>query len=303
MARTVSQVDARLTAEITARAAADAKLDARLKALEAPTPTPVPTPVASGPVVIPAGAANVVIEGKSINLALGPNDAGIRANGTAANPVRGLTIRNCTITGGNVSILLYHVRDLVIEDVTLDDSWYAGILALSCIGGRITRPTIRRVGNTKVVTGDPANNSYGIALTRNATPNFTADPRSSDFLIEDGLLEDIPLWHGYDTHAGQNITFRNCTTRRVARPFFITTDADPSHRPLNVSILGARMEQAISKTGGTNKQAITLANLSGGTIANAKADPAYGLPVIFDYVEGPYTGSQWIDGGGNGALP
>ncbi len=45
MARTLAQVDARLTTEITNRAAADAKLDARLKALEAPVPTPVPAPV------------------------------------------------------------------------------------------------------------------------------------------------------------------------------------------------------------------------------------------------------------------
>ncbi|GAC1618032.1 MAG: hypothetical protein NVS9B1_27260 [Candidatus Dormibacteraceae bacterium] len=290
----------------TAIDAAIADLQARVTKLETPVLTVSPP--------ITVSANNVTISDKSIsgtqsNGPQGTRIFGIQALGTAANPITNLVIRRCVLSGMTMGIYLRYVKDLVIEDCTITDADYAGILVYSGVSTTvgssiIRRNTIQRIGYARTDFSDPAfqNNAYGIALSRNPTTDYTTDPRSAGYLVSANLIEDVPLWHGLDTHAGQDITFSGNTMRRIPRPIFITTDASPSDRPINITLTNNRMEQALSKTGGTNKTAITLVNLQGGTISGNLADAAYGSPLVYDYVGSPYTGSTWTDGGGNGWL-
>jgi parallel beta-helix repeat protein len=247
-----------------------------------PTPTPRPT-TTSGPITVTAN--DVTIDGVTITGAVNGSGVGIRATGTAANPIRNLTIRNCTISGFNVGILLFYVANVTIEHCTVTDAGYGGIMVYSGIGGRIAGNTVARigVGRTNLTAPGVENNAYGIALSRIATTNFTTDPRSSNFVVDGNLVTDVPLWHCLDTHAGSGIIFSNNTLRRCARPIFITTDGIVTH-PLNVTATGNRLEASTAISGGTNLTAITIVNLNTGTITNNAIWSGYGTPYINDYL-------------------
>jgi len=227
----------------------------------------------------------VTIDGVTITGAVNGSGAGIRATGTAANPIRNLTIRNCTISGFNVGILLYYVANVTIEHCTISDAGYGGIMIYSGIGGRIAGNTVARigVGRGSLTTPGAENNAYGIALSRIATTNFTTDPRSSNFVVDGNLVTDVPLWHCYDTHAGARITFSNNTSGRCPRAYFITVDGIGTH-PQDISLSGNRLNQDVQISGGTNLTAITIVNLNTGTITNNAIWSGYGTPYVYDYL-------------------
>lgn len=275
--------------EVDARIAA---LEARVSALEgAPEPPPDPDPEEPGlPPRVPSGLINVTTNGRVIeNVSIvgqvnAPSGMAIRAVGTITNPIRGLRIRNVHVKGYWTAIYLEHVADVVIEDVHLEDQRYAGILTYSAVDGVIKRATIQRIGDGIQPGGDPANNCYGIALSR--YPNVAANPRSARWEVTDCVVEDVPLWHSYDTHAGEDIAFRRCISRRTPRPFFITGDS-ASTQPRRVTIEDCRIEEAkVSLPSGTNAKAITLVSLQTGTIRNVAVSGTYPTPHVYDYQGG-----------------
>jgi hypothetical protein len=241
-----------------------------------------PVPVVSKPIVVTTN--NVTIDGVTISSS-GTSGAGIDVVGTAANPIRNLTIRNCKIHGFKEGILARHVVNLVIENCVIEDANYAGIGVYSGVGGRITGNTVRRIGYSRTNLGVPGveNNAYGITLDHYAYTNLTADPYTSDFVVSGNVVEDVPLWHCYDTHAGQRITFSNNVSRRCPRAFFITSDAT-NRRPAQITLSGNRMEQAVTKSGGTTKIAVTLVGLQGGAITNNSISRTYPTPYVYDYL-------------------
>ena len=247
-----------------------------------PAPAATPAPTTSGPILVTTN--DVTIDGVTITSS-GLTGYGIHALGSAANPVRNLTIRNCHIKGFNVSIWAEHVTNLTIENCVIEDADYAGILIFSGVGGTISGNTISRIGaaRTNLTVSGKENNAYGIALSRTATSDFTANPRSSNFLVTGNLVEDVPLWHCYDTHAGQGITFSNNIARRCPRPFFITTDGI-STQPKTITVTANRIEQALHVSGGTNTTAVTLVNLQGGTVTNNQVSTTYPTPWVYDYL-------------------
>jgi parallel beta-helix repeat protein len=252
----------------------------------APVVTPVPTPrptSTSGPIVVTAN--DVTIDGVTITGVVNGSGGGIRATGTAANPIRNLTIRNCTIKGFNVGIALYYVANVTIENCTITDAAYAGILIYSGVGGRIAGNTVQRigVGRTSLTVSGVENNAYGIALSRIAGSSFTSDPRSSNFVVDGNLVTDVPLWHCYDTHAGANITFSNNTSRACPRAYFITGDAAGNH-PQSITLTNNHLQPGVQVSGGTNLTAITLVNLNTGTITNNAISATYGSPYVYDYL-------------------
>jgi hypothetical protein len=212
---------------------------AKPAACPAPTPRPTaaPTPApttASGPLIVTTN--DVTIEGRSFTGTKGSGYA-IHAVGTAADPVRNLTIRNCTTSGFNVAIWLEHVANVTVENCSIDDAGYAGILALNAIGGRFAGNVIRRVGPQTVWrTGDPEIDAYGIAFEHGAL--------SSDVVVDGNLIEDVPQWQGINAHNGTDLTISNNVVRRVRRAYwFAPTPADSL---VSIVVTGNRAEQARS---------------------------------------------------------
>jgi parallel beta-helix repeat protein len=261
----------------------------------APTPKPTAAPPStSGPITVTKDG--VTIDGVTITGS--GSGSGIKAVGTASNPISDLTIRNCTIKGFTIGIDVQYVENLVIEDCTIDNSVYAGIMVISGIGGRISDNTIRKVGYYTPLNTGYENNAYGIALTRIATTNFTANPRTSDFVVDGNTIEDVPYWHCLDTHAGERITFSNNITRRCPRPIFVTTDGIVT-MPKNITVTGNRLEQGIQVSGGTNMQAITIVNLRTGSITGNAVSSTFDTPYVYDYKGLDPSGSLNVTISGN----
>jgi parallel beta-helix repeat protein len=253
----------------------------------------------SGPIVVTTN--DRTIDGVTIITSASTGD-GIQALGTAAKPIRNLTIRNCTIRGFATAIDVRYVANLTIENCTITDAAYAGILVFSGIGGTISGNRIERIGVGIDTSGPDANNVYGIALTRVATTDFEAEPRTSDFVVDGNDIEDVPLWHGLDTHAGINITFSNNIIARCARPIFITSDSLGNH-PEDITVTGNRLESAVQVPGGTNVAAITLVNLQAGTITNNTISSTYGTPFVYDYLGLDPAGSTNVAVSGQTVIP
>jgi len=267
----------------------------------APTAAPTVAPTTSGPILVTTN--DVTIDGVTISSS-GSTGYGIHALGTATNPVRNLTIRNCTIKGFNVSIWAEHVTNLKIDHCLIQDADYAGILVFSGVGGTISNNTIQRIGaaRTNLTIAGKENNAYGIALSRTATSDFVANPRSSNYLVTGNLVEDVPLWHCYDTHAGDTITFSNNISRRCPRAYFITLDGLGT-QPKNVTLTGNRIEQARQVSGGTNSDAVTLVNLQGGSVTNNLVSTTYPTPWVYDYLGLNPAGSSNVSVSGQIAIP
>ncbi len=75
--------------------------------------------------------------------------------------------------------------------------------------GTISSNTVQRIG-VQLANGD---NAYGIAVSA-----YGGEPRSSDVTVTGNTVEDVPTWHGLDTHGGLRIAFTNNTVRRASRP-------------------------------------------------------------------------------------
>ncbi len=171
------------------------------------------------------------------------DEIGVLAPGTANRPIQRLTIRNGSFRSlGNAGIWLEHAHDVTVADNIVEDVVYGGIMTLSAAGGRIVGNVVRRIG----VRGSEANseNAYGIAITR-GSGSLDAEPPSTDVVVRGNLIEDVPTWEGLDTHAGLRISFEGNTTRRVARPIVITTDAD-GHRSADIVVTGNRFEEPLA---------------------------------------------------------
>ena len=253
----------------------------------------------SGPIVVTS--SDQTLDGVVIVSSLSTG-IGIKAWGTATRPIRNLTIRNCTIRGFNTAIDVRFVTNLKIENCTIADASYAGILVFSGIDGLISGNRVDRIGVGIDTTGPDSNNAYGIALTRTATTDFETDPRTSNFVVDGNDVEDVPLWHGLDTHAGLDITFSNNTVARCARPIFITGDSLGNH-PEDVTVTGNRLESAADAPGGTNVAAITLVNLQTGSITNNAVSTSYGTPIVYDYLGLDPAGSTNVTVSGQTAIP
>lgn len=180
-----------------------------------PTPTATPTLTPSNPLVI--SGDNITIENKAFTGTTGVG-YGIWAVGTASNHITNLTIRNSTFRGFQAAIWAGFVDNILIENVTIDNARYAGIMVLSATGGTIRGNTVRHIGQDQ-----PAlTNAYGIAISQQ---NPASDPLSIDVVVYNNVVEDIPTWEALDTHGGQRIIFRNNIVRYSRRGVMITSSS------------------------------------------------------------------------------
>ncbi len=238
------------------------------------------------------------IDGVSITSS-GTTGVAISAVGSAANPIRNLTIRNCSIKGFDTAIEVRYVVNLVIENCLIQDARYGGIMVFSGTGGRISGNTIQRIGYQTAPA--VAVNAYGIALSRVGTSNLTAEPPTSNFTVSGNIVEDVPTWHGLDTHAGRNITWSNNVVRRCMRPFFIT--GGNGINPIDNVLSNNRIESAKSFTGSGSLAAITLVNLQGGAVTNNAVSSTYPRPFVYDYLGNDPAGSVGVTISGQTVIP
>lgn len=237
----------------------------------------------SGPIVVTD--SGTTIDGVVI-ASRGRTGIGIWINGTSSRPVRNVTIRNCAIRGFSVGIEARHVTNLVIENCSIAGADYAGIAVYSGTGGRIANNTIQHIGDQRADLAVPfiENNAYGITLDRNALRPLTSDPPSSDFLLANNLVEDVPLWMGINAHGGVRLTITDNVVRRTPRAIFIAGDS-AGNPPRDVTISGNRLEDAVTVPGGTSDvEGILISKLQGGSITNNDISRTFGVPGVFDYL-------------------
>ena len=258
---------------------------------------PIPSPRTSDPILVTS--SNVVIDG--VSLASSRTDGiGISVQGTPDSPLHDVTIRNCAISGFGTGIEVRHAENVVIENCVVTDADYAGIAGYSMVGGRISNNTVQRIGTTRTnMDTDVLNNAYGITLDRFAPGSLTTDPMSADVVVDHNLVEDVPLWMGINTHAGDHLTIANNIVRRAPRAIFIAGDGS-DNPPSDVKIVGNRLEQPVTKPGGTtNIEGILISHLRGGAITGNAVARGYGSPDGTDY-QGVSTG---ITISGNTSIP
>ena len=161
---------------------------------------------------------DVTIDGMTIigtQYAHWAEDYAILAEGTQASPLTGVVIRNSHISSvGKSGIQTKYTSGAVISNNTVEDAAYSGIVVFSAIGGSISGNTVRRIGYTIPSSELPeGSDAYGIMV------NDQGGAPSADVMVSGNTVEDVPTWHGLDTHGGQRISFINNIVRALpARP-------------------------------------------------------------------------------------
>lgn len=74
--------------------------------------------------------------------------------------------------------------------------------------------------------GNPSNNTYPLAISRNTTLGITAQPRSTNWTVRDNIVINNPWWEGIDTHGGDTITIENNRLYNVDQPIAVVSSAD-----------------------------------------------------------------------------
>ena len=245
--------------------------------------------VGAGHVGVTISKSNTVLDGYTIT---GPQatrydarEIGILVAGTAAHPLHNVTIRNCTISRfGYGGIVLRYVTSFRIENCHIHDAVYAGIMVISSKTGTIRNNVVQRIGVVGYQTREM--NSYGIAITDEG------GPVSYGITISSNKVEDVPQWHGIDTHGGRRITITSNTIRRTNRAIFITSTTQ-GRRAAFVIINRNSMSQPTRRVDVYSRYPY---NQIGITLYNA--DRVTGTGNIFDgWPRGQHisvSGSRWV---------
>lgn len=216
----------------------------------------------------PAGAPGLTVTANNVTLngltivgqgasTYNQNEMGIIVDATAGNPVSHLTIENSDIGNfGYGGMYLRWVTDLLVQNNHVYDGVYAGIMILSGERGTVQGNTVQRIG----VVGSATNggNAYGIALSQ---LNPATDAPTADFTVSGNTVEDVPTWHAFDTHAGQNIIWTGNTASGSRFGLFVT-GSDAGGRALNNDIHNNRFEAPTN----ANQYAIVSVYSTGGDI-------------------------------------
>jgi hypothetical protein len=119
---------------------------------------------------------------------------------------------------GNTGMWLTHVTSPQVNDNAVHDAVYTGIMIISGSGGLVDGNTVSNVG----VVGYEANdmNSYGIALSD------TGGPPTSGVVVTHNTVDNVPQWHGIDTHGGRGLIISNNDIHHCNRAIFITSSAN-----------------------------------------------------------------------------
>jgi hypothetical protein len=113
---------------------------------------------------------------------------------------------------------LDNAHDVTLRSCDFGKASYCGVMGISSWNIRIEACTVHDIVNKR-----PDFNAYGIAAS-----DYGSN-RSHDWAIVGNTIDNIPNWHGIDTHGGQRITIEDNVIHRTNRAIFITSgyiDAD-----------------------------------------------------------------------------
>ena len=209
------------------------------------------------------------------------NDYAILVLGSTASPLTGVVIRNNHISSvGKEGIEANHASGAIISNNTIEDVAYAGIVVFSAAGGSISDNTIRRIGHTIAPAELPeGSDAYGIMV------NDQGGAPSTDVLVSGNTVEDVPTWHGLDTHGGQRISFINNIVRRCRRGLFITSSPASGAHATDIVVAGNQILSPSPLTDPTT--AVTLATVYGATFT--------GNTIIGWGPNSPTSAQPWFD--------
>ena len=146
---------------------------------------------------------------------------GVRINSTATSgyvlrvvAAPDVTLDRVTVVGGYIAIGVHMSARARVLNSTVQNVLYAGILTTGATNGLISGNTIDGV---RPANPDPDWNAYGIALTY-----VSGSGNTTDTVVENNTVRNVPTWHGLDTHAGVRVTFRNNTVSGARRAVFLT---------------------------------------------------------------------------------
>lgn len=247
--------------------------------------------VATNTSAVTITANNVTLDGVTItgpgNTATGSkpnytlyniNSRGIYVSGSGVSRRTGIVIRNCTVSGfRGWGIYLLYPQGALIEDNTVTDIVYTGIGVYSDISSIVSGNLVQRIGDQGCFPSVAAiHNAYGIVTSRIDTVSHVV---ATGTIIRDNEVTDIPTWHAYDTHGGQNHQWLRNISRRCNRGIFITSSGSTSP--------GAQVI--------TDNQ--LLQPWSGNSVYVAFPSSPFNMQAMFFIGGGPHTGSgNVIDG-------
>jgi hypothetical protein len=136
---------------------------------------------------------------------------------------------------------------------------YAGIAGLSADDIKVENNYIGQIGVG--IVGD----AYGCFIDRNES-SLAVFPLSKNCSMSNNTVEDVPNWHGLDTHGGQHFVFANNIIRNCHRAINVTGSDNAS----NVETWGPKF-CVVSNNTITCTTTSNAINLNGAT-----ADPALG---------------------------
>jgi parallel beta-helix repeat protein len=102
---------------------------------------------------------------------------------------------------------------------------YAGVAGLSCNNMKVDGNYIGQL------TAGPGQDAYGCFIDR-SEGTLEQYPLSTNCSMSNNIVEDVPYWHGLDTHGGQHFVFEGNIIRNCKRGINVTSSDNGS----NVSI-------------------------------------------------------------------
>lgn len=212
----------------------------------------------------------------------GGNTAGaasaIRAIGTEAAPIGGLTVRGCTIRNfSKYAVEGTSVKDFTVFGNLIESIAYGGVMVLAAARGYILSNTIKNIVQ-------PAGfvNSYGIAMSRDSSKSLALSPRSTDILCSNNIIDGVAKWEAIDTHGGENLTITNNRVTNAYIGIALVPSADETaaevYAPKNIIVTGNRLDSG--KLDGTARSGIQLV----GCITTVDNVVEYATAVISDNV-------------------
>lgn len=189
-----------------------------------------PMTLTGGTVTHPSGTKGIIIGADGVTLdtvtVTGPQYAVRNGNeyGIYSDGYDDITITDCVVSNEGFACvwIVGCTSGLNILGGHYYNAVYAGIMILECVGGSVHADLIERIGIFDSVSS--GYNSYGVALSNlggTQSNGITVGGQSGRRMV----IDNVPDWHGVDTHAGINCTFSYIDVTRCNRAFFLTQDS------------------------------------------------------------------------------
>lgn len=197
-------------------------LAARVAALETPAPPPVEYPASL------QAAINEAIPGATLDVRGRPEPYYEKLLITRPITILGAHVNGRDHAGDPYAIGIdIRSNDVVLRDFIATDWRYCGVMVADCANVLLEDGLVQRIDALRL---NASMNAYGVAVTTRGTRQAT------DVIVRRVTVEDVPDWHGLDTHGGQRIQFLDCTVAGTNRAVFITA-----------SMLGSASECEVSR--------------------------------------------------------